>query len=100
MIDCLHHREPKRPIPWWKDLMDDVKYHFIPNIKRGWRKLFPNKKQERFASLIFPVIKNMSKTDAIDKIMAIQPMKGPASQVFYLDYMHTKKRWWQYWKKN
>lgn len=96
-FDCLRQPE-KKPTFWWEDLWNDIRGYFIPQIMSKVRKIFPNKRNERFAAIIFPVIKNMTHAITVQDIIGIQPMNESAGQVFYLDFIHSKRRWWQYWK--
>lgn len=55
----------------------------------------------QFRKFIFPAIKNFDYKGFSEEIMSIQPMSEPKDQVFYVDYVYTKKkRWYQFWKKS
>jgi hypothetical protein len=52
-----------------------------------------------FAKLMMPVIRNMPEHDLLADIVAVQPMQGPAAQIFYLDFVYKRPPWWKrLWK--
>ena len=53
-----------------------------------------------FTKFIFPLIKNISPSLMTSDLVKIQPMNLPSGNIFYMDLIYKKKKWWQFWKKD
>ena len=61
---------------------------FSARIKQRQLAALRERGSGRFASFVFPIIRNvLAHRDIIQDLVAVQPMNAPAGQVFYLDYV-------------
>jgi len=96
IIDIDHE-----PTSWYKQLYIHVSMYLKWNclLTRWIYRWYSRRYCKQFATYTFPVIKNLSERLLVEDLIEVQPMNVPSGRIFYLDYIHTKKKWWQFWKK-
>jgi hypothetical protein len=65
-----------------------------------YRWLF-KKEIKNFEAYQMPLIKTLGDyLSLVDDLVKIQPMNEPGGQVFYLDFVRPKRKWYKFWRKN
>ena len=93
------YNEP--PFPWYKRLYFRIISYFRWNCPLTWRifRWYDRKFGRDWAKFTFPIIKTYCDNHPLSiDLINVQPMNEPSGQIFYLDFIYTKKKWWQFWK--
>lgn len=62
-----------------------------------WR-FFNRREIKDFNAFSFPIIRQMAPPLLLQDLINVQPMNEKSGEVFYLDFIHNKKKWWQFWR--
>ena len=90
----------REKIPWYKSLYTRCimffQYH-CPITRHIYDWYF---RKTQFRKFTFPAIKNFTYPSlSVADIMSVQPLKEPKGTVFYMDFVYTKRQWYEFWKR-
>jgi hypothetical protein len=92
----------EKPFPWYKRLYFRISMYLKWNciLTRNIYWWYSIKFGKDYSKWTFPIITNYCDTHPLSiDLVSIQPMNEPPGQIFYLDYIKEKQKWWQFWKK-